>query len=302
MTGAWEVEPGIQLHYFTRGTGTPVLVLHGGPGMPSDEPWPGLEPLNDRFKFYYYHQRGCGRSTRPITAFPSGNFPANVALLQKALGIPAQVADIERIRKAIGAEKLVIVGHSFGGFLAALYAAEFPGRVEKLVLIAPADLLRFPPSNGGLYEQVKKLLPESRQAAYREWQRSFFDFGTIFKKTEDDLVALNLGFVPFWVEAEQAMKPERGTSPAMDTSLVGGWVQQGAFFSMGRRYDFRAQMKKVVVPTLVLVGDRDPVGASSVDDYRCLPNARVVTIQGSGHFPQGDAGEFSSLAGAFLGK
>jgi pimeloyl-ACP methyl ester carboxylesterase len=50
--------------------------------------------LNDRFKFFYYHQRGCGRSTRPITGFPSANYPANVAALQKALGIPAHLADI----------------------------------------------------------------------------------------------------------------------------------------------------------------------------------------------------------------
>jgi proline iminopeptidase len=296
------VEPGIWLHCFKRGTGTPVLVLHGGPGLPSDDPWPGLEPLNDRFTFYYYHQRGCGRSTRPITAFSSGSFPANAAALQRALGIPAHLADIERIRKFLGVEKVILVGHSFGGFLAALYAAEFPDRVEKLLLIAPADLIRFPPPSGGLYERMKALLPEAEQAALKAWQRCFFDYGTIFTKTEDDLVALNLAFVPFWAQAERAMKAERGTSPEMDRALVGGWIQPGAFFSMGRQYDFRAAMRKVPVPTLVLVGDRDPVGASSVDDYRSLPGAKIVTIAGSGHFPQGDAGEFSRLAAAFLGK
>ena len=302
LPNEWEVEPGIRLHYFKRGTGRPVLVLHGGPGLPSADPWPGLEPLNDRFTFYYYHQRGCGLSTRPITAFPAGNFPANAAALQKALGISAQVADIERIRRALGVAKITLVGHSFGGFLAALYAAEFPDRVEKLVLIAPADLIRFPPPSGGLYERMKVLLPESEQAAFKEWMGTFFDFGSIFRKTEDELVDLNLAFVPFWAQAERAMGAARGTSPATDRALVGGWIQPGAFFSMGRHYDFRAALKMVAVPALVVVGDRDPLGVSSVDDYRAFPNARLVTIAGSGHFPQGDAGEFSSLAGAFLGK
>ncbi len=53
--------------------------------------------------------------------------------LEQTLGISAQVADIERIRRILGEEKLIMVGHSFGGFLASLYAAEFPEHVARMV-------------------------------------------------------------------------------------------------------------------------------------------------------------------------
>ena len=62
----WKVEEDIQLHHFSDGTGPAVLVIHGGPGMPPVSPWPGLTALANEYTFHYYHQRGCGQSTRPI--------------------------------------------------------------------------------------------------------------------------------------------------------------------------------------------------------------------------------------------
>jgi len=115
-----------------------------------------------------------GADDRP-DRFEIRNYSKNVAALIRALGIQAQVADIERIRKGLSVERLVLVGHSFGGFLAALYAAEFPGRVEKLVLVAPADLLRFPPPGGGLHERVKRLLPEGLRRMARPLLRFRLD-------------------------------------------------------------------------------------------------------------------------------
>ena len=80
--------------------------------------------------------------------------------MDKTLGLGAQIADIERIRQIMGEDQLILVGHSFGGFLAALYAAEFPEHVKALILVAPAEMLVMPPDSGGLYEQVKPLLPD----------------------------------------------------------------------------------------------------------------------------------------------
>ena len=48
---------------------------------------------------------------------------------------PAQLADIERLRRASGETSLILIGHSFGAFLAALYATEFPERVRAPVLV-----------------------------------------------------------------------------------------------------------------------------------------------------------------------
>jgi proline iminopeptidase len=302
LPSAWQVEPGVRLYRFTRGTGTPVLVLHGGPGIASDNPWPGLAPLEDRYAFQYYHQRGCGRSTRPVDRFESRNYPQNVRTLTAALGIAEQLADIERIRRALGVERLIIAGHSFGGFVAALYAAEFPDRVEKLVLVAPATMIRFPPPDGGLYENVRRLLPAESRSSYQEWLGRFFDFGSVFSRSEAELVALNLQFVPYWEKATAALQPTRGGDEPVDPALFGGWVQQGTFFSLGRKYDLRPALSRVTVPVLVIVGDRDPAGGQAGTDYRSFPRSRVATLPGCGHFPQLDTEDFPGLVAAFLGE
>jgi hypothetical protein len=46
--GFWAVEPDVKLHEFSAGSGTPVLVIHGGPGMPFTQPLPGLAPLTNQ--------------------------------------------------------------------------------------------------------------------------------------------------------------------------------------------------------------------------------------------------------------
>src|SRR5512142_1477017 len=67
----WTVESGIQLYHFADGTGTNVLVVHGGPGFPISQPLAGLKPLTSSYRFNYYDQRGCGQSSRPIDQFAS---------------------------------------------------------------------------------------------------------------------------------------------------------------------------------------------------------------------------------------
>ncbi len=143
---AWLVEPGIELAHFSVGNGRNVLIIHGGPGEPFSQPITGLDPLTSEFRFHYYDQRGCGNSTRPVDHFESKNVYANMLALDQSLGLGAQIADIERIRRILGDDKLILIGHSWGGFLASLYAAEIPEHVEALILISPANTLVMPSS------------------------------------------------------------------------------------------------------------------------------------------------------------
>jgi len=114
-------------------SGTPILVIHGGPGFPPAGRGRG-SAAGAGYRLIYYHQRGCGLSSRPIKRFSGSNMYANMQLLNRTLGLPAQVADIERIRRILGVDKIVLMGHSFGAFLAALYAAEFPEHVARVDL------------------------------------------------------------------------------------------------------------------------------------------------------------------------
>lgn len=297
QTGAadfWRVEPDVQLYHFTSGTGRPVLVVHGGPGFPSTQPWSGLAPLTDRYQFSYYDQRGCGRSTRPVDVFTSSNTYENMTALDQALGLGAQIADIERIRQILGEEKLILIGHSFGGFLAALYAAEFPEHVDALILVAPAEVLVMPPPSGGLFEQVRARLPAEQQAEYAAFIQRYLDFSTLFSRSEAELQTLNAEFGPYYAAALGEPLPAQGVS--------GGWMVQGLYVSMGQRHDYRAALADVAAPTLVLHGadDLQPEAASRLY-VDALPNARLEVIGQAGHFLfEAQPEAFAAAVGAFL--
>ncbi|MDD5370114.1 MAG: alpha/beta fold hydrolase, partial [Anaerolineaceae bacterium] len=200
----WLVEPGVRLHHFSDGSGATILVVHGGPGSPFVTPPPGLHALAQRYQFQYYDQRGCGASTRPIDKFDSANTYQNMLALDKTLGLGAQIADIERIRRILGEDKLVLVGHSFGGFLAALYAAEFPEHVRGLVLVDPAEMLVMPVPGGGLFESVKPLLPAAMLSDYDQYLKRYFDFNHLFRYSDGELAGLNAEFTRYYEIAAQA--------------------------------------------------------------------------------------------------
>ena len=297
-TRMWTVEPDIQLRHFSEGKGKNVLVIHGGPGAPYLRPWAGLASLTGNYQFHYYDQRGCGGSTRPIDTFASSNYYENMMTLDKTLGLGAQLADIERIRRILGEEKLVLVGHSFGGFLAALYAAEFPEHVEALILVAPADLLVMPQPDGGLFEAVRKRLPEDMQADYAAYLKDYLDFQGLFSRSEAELVSVNQGFGQYYGVAmgSSGSIPEQGQA--------GGWMVPALYMSMGTRHDYRAALKQVSAPVLVIHGadDLQPEAASRAY-AQAFPNAIVHVIPNATHFPfEEQPGEFAAVVSQFLSE
>jgi len=296
----WNVENDIKLYHFAHGVGTNVLVIHGGPGYPVTQPLAGLEPLTSRFRFHYYDQRGCGKSSRPIDKFPSSNYYQNMQTLDKTLGLSAQIADVERIRQILGEDQLILVGHSFGGFIASLYAAEFPDHVKALILVAPAEMLVMPPESGGLYEQVKPLLPEDMQAGYANYMKRYFDFGKLFSQTEVGLAALNGEFVPYY---EAALKSKGFSVPASNMpSDNGGWMVQAMYMSMGQKHDYRGALKAVIAPALVIHGEDDLQPEKASRMYaEVLPHAEFQVIKNASHFPFSEQPEaFARVVGEFL--
>ncbi len=290
----WKVEEDIQLHHFSEGTGPAVLVVHGGPGMPPSSPWPGLSALSEQYTFHYYHQRGCGQSTRPIDRLSQGNPYEAMGLLDRTLGLGAQIADIERIRRILDEEKMILVGHSFGGFLASLYAAEFPEHVEAMILIAPADVLVMPQKGVSLFEAVRKRLPEDTLEEYDAFLAEYFDFKNLFAKSEAELAALNAEFFRYYATVVDVAVEEQGEP--------GGWMVSAMYVSMGRRHDYRKALIAVPAPVLVIHGEDDLQSESASRIYADLfPNAQSTVIGDVAHFPFYEKpGIFSEAVAEFL--
>lgn len=275
----FKLNDGIELFYTRVGKGKPVLIVHGGPGIPYEKPWTGLSRLTEQYQFIYYHQRGAGKSSRPFDRFESENFYENKLRLDAHLGIPAQLADIEQIRRKLKQDKIILLAHSFGGFLATLYATEFPEHVEKLILVAPANVVKLPSETPGLYEVVENLLPEEVLPEYQSYQEELLDYAHIFQKSENELAQLNSRFIRYYDMATGNDFTEQGVK-------AGGWIQPAVFMSMGIDHDYTAALKQLQAPTLLIHGDQDITGIESVKDYTStIPGIRVHKIPGGNHFP-----------------
>lgn len=303
-TNYFKVAEDILLHYFQSGDGKPVLVIHGGPGFPPTKPWDGLESLKKEYRFFYYHQRGCEHSTRPIDTFESQNFMQNVTVLDKVLGLSTQLADIERIRRILGHEKLILVGHSYGGFLASLYAVEFPEHVEKMILIAPAGVLKFPIEEGEGFDKIKDYLSEKQKAEFDDFLSRYFDYGKIFTKSEKDLSTLNSEYVKYFGAAMESQGLELPDMTTEDFALSGGWMVHALYLSLGMKYDLREELKKVSVPVLVLHGEKDMMPVKASQEYAGLfPEGDIQMIPEATHFPFVEKPEeFARIVREFLTK
>ncbi|MEW6041477.1 MAG: alpha/beta hydrolase [Elusimicrobiota bacterium] len=295
------VENDIELYYFSDGEGENIVVIHGGPGYPFDKPYEGLKLLNKNYKFIYYHQRGCGKSTRPFDTFVSKNYYQNLKSLTGKLGLGAQIADIERIRLILRQDRITIIGHSYGAFIASMYAAEFPEKVKSLILISPANVFKMPPDDGGLFDWVGELLPEDMKQDYDSYLKWYFDYKDIFKKSEAELASINSEFIKYYSIAagKRGMTISKAGTSIKDS---GGWMPHAIYLSMGRKYDFRNVLKVINSPVLIIHGDKDlqPVEASKrYTEY--FSNSQFHIIKNVGHFSFNEKpDEFASVVSKFL--
>jgi proline iminopeptidase len=111
----------VDLYVTVKGKGTPCLYIHGGPGSGSWwlEKFSG-EMLERNLQMIYLDQRGVGRSTGP----KSGDFSPD-----------RMVKDFEEIRAALGIERWLIMGHSFGGILQMQYAQRHPDVIAGMLML-----------------------------------------------------------------------------------------------------------------------------------------------------------------------
>jgi proline iminopeptidase len=266
---------GVEL--FTRrvGEGYPSVVLHGGPGAHHDYLLPGFDALaDDGRELEYYDQRGGGRS--PV--------PRDVPV-----GWTEHVADLESLRVHWSLERLTLVGYSWGGLLALLYALEHPDRVERLALVSPAPTWRAARDQFERVFSQRNLDPE-----FQEARRVLRESGL----RERDPAAFQqrifeLSVAPYFFDPSRARE--------LTPFRVTGRTQQEVWQSLGD-YDLRPRLPALRdVPSLIIHGEEDaiPIGAARVAAE--LIQAEFHPLPRCGHVPYVEAfEEFISLVGGFL--
>ena len=108
-----------EIFVFELGTGSPVIVLHGGPGADYTYMLPIANGLDKEFQFIFYDQRGSLRSR----------------VVADSITVAKHVEDLETLRAALGVKQIVLVSHSAGTLLAYEYLKAYPANVANLVLV-----------------------------------------------------------------------------------------------------------------------------------------------------------------------
>src|SRR4029077_7692940 len=138
----------------TKDTAIPVIAINGGPGlshayMVQNDVW---ERIARNRLVVFYDQRGIGASKHVQPEAPQS--------------MPAQVADLEAVRQALGLAKVALVGDSYGGLLAMAYAAAHPEHVAKLVLSDSPG-----PSWKSIVHVLPEVFPDIEELGEQEQQR-----------------------------------------------------------------------------------------------------------------------------------
>ena len=266
--------PGAELFVRRVGAGRPVVVLHGGPGADHEYLRPGFDALADGRELIYYDQRGGGRS--PV--------PRDVPV-----GWVEQVADLEALRRHWALEQLTVVGYSWGGLLAVLYALEHPGRIGRLALVSPAPTWREARERCEAVFAHRNLYP-----AFQEERRLLRESGL----RERDPAAFQqrifeLSVAPYFFDPSRA----RDLTPFR----VVGRTQQEVWQTLGN-YDLRPRLPALAgIPALVLHGEADPIPIDAARTTAERVRAEFHPVPRCGHVPYVEAFDtFRTVVGGFL--
>ena len=276
----YPADDGAALHYEVRGGGRPtdppVVVLAGGAGRHPDY-LGDLAGLTEVADLVVPHLRGVGRTPPPDDAGRGAYWH--------------QAADLEALRGHLGADEVVLVGHSAGSRLAVSYAAQHPGRVRALVLVCPPT--------GYLVDEP------SDASALAAARVADLDFGVAWAE---------LAAGPDLADDAAFGAWQRRTAPAAYASWgprerehagVGEFrvAAAQAYFAALPPADLPARLWDVTAPVLVLGGAQDCLtGVAPVLALADLfPHRTAVTLPGCGHYPWVEAPDaFRQVVGDFV--
>ena len=111
---------GTSLFYHIIGKGEPIIVIHGGPVLDQSYMIDHFSELSKNHKLIFFDQRACGRSIADVDT--------------SSMKMKTLIEDIDALRKKFNFDKVHVLGHSWGGMLAAMYAIEYPLNVKSLIL------------------------------------------------------------------------------------------------------------------------------------------------------------------------
>jgi proline iminopeptidase len=244
-------------HY--PGSGAPITLLHGGPGM-GDYFDTLPEMLSPPHRVVSYHQRGCGPSSC------DGSFD-----------VSKQIADLDAIRKHLGASSIHLFGHSWGGLLGQLYAKTHPEHVASLVLCCSMA------NTGRKVAMMESKCVAERVIAKPKRSRVAWAAAGTLMQFPGELGDLGFGFIMKQLLPHYVVRPELTPPFNVNHGSKRAWRETNRAVKT-LDDDYLAHMR-LDVPVLIVQGEHDVIRETNAVLAERFPRATNVRIENAGHFP-----------------
>jgi non-heme chloroperoxidase len=264
----------IDLYYEDHGSGQPVVLIHGYPlsGASWEKQVSAL--LNAGHRVITYDRRGFGKSSQPTTGYNYDTF----------------AEDLRKVIQHLELRDFALVGFSMGGGEVARYLGKYGSKdVSKAVIISgvPPFLLKTPDNpegvNASVFDGITKAVTADRYAFFTEFFKNFYNTDVLLNKRVSEQVV------------QASWNLAAGASATASVACVPTWHE-----------DFRKDVDKIDVSTLVIHGDADrilPIAASGARTAKLIKGARLVTVKDGPHcITWTHADEVNTELLNFLGK
>src|SRR5579862_4039582 len=244
----------VELYYEDHGSGQPVVLIHGYPlsGVSWEKQVPVL--LDAGYRVITYDRRGFGKSSQPTTGYNYDTF----------------AEDLHKLLGQLKLRDVVLAGFSMGGGEVARYLGKYGSKgVSKAVIIAgvPPFLLKTADNPEGVdasvFDGIRKAVSADRYAFFTGFFQNFYNTDVFLGKRV----------------SEQAVQASwnlaAGASAAASLACVATWHE-----------DFRDDLKRIDVPTLVMQGDGDrilPIAATGLRAAKLIKGARLLVVKDGPH-------------------
>lgn len=269
------------IYYRTYGSGNPLLIINGGPGMNRD----GFEGLAKKLSgnnlAIIYDQRGTGRSSLKI-------------LNTTTITMQLMIDDIESILKKLKIEKWSVLGHSFGGMVASYYATQHPEHIEKIILSSSGgidlDLLNY------VQESINLKLSKIELDSISYWNKKIADGDT------DHFAKLRKG-----INLAHAYVIDKKFIPIIGERLTqGNQTINLLMWTNMQNINFNCfnDLKTFTKPVLIIQGKQDIIKPETAERaHQAFRNSKVVFMEHCIHYGWLDNEEvYFNEINSFLGS
>ena len=254
ITVGTENSADIQIHYEDHGSGQPAVLIHGYPL--DGNSWERQERvlLAAGYRVITYDRRGFGKSSQPTVGYEYDTF----------------AADLNRLLEHLDLTDIVLAGFSMGTGEVTRYLGRYgSGRVAKAAMfgVIPPFLLKTPDNpegvDGSVFEGIKEMVVKDRYTWFENFLNDFYNVDKLAPERISKYA---------W---ESSFNVAAGASPYASYACVDTWLT-----------DFRADLPKIDVPTLVVHGTEDrilPYEATAKRLPGLINDLTLVSIEGGPH-------------------